>query len=89
MPWRFYVLIGAITVSFGSGWILSNKLFQAKLNAMTISAQEQALESSKALAIAEQIRQELSYQLEDAANAQPVTSSACLPIERVRRLNLR
>ncbi|MGL6208551.1 MAG: hypothetical protein ACRC14_01830 [Paracoccaceae bacterium] len=31
----------------------------------------------------------LTQALEDKANAQPVTAPACLPVDRVRRLNVR
>lgn len=78
-----------IFISFSSGWILSQKLFQAKLDAKTVIVQEQALESARFLAAAEQVRLRLAQQLEDQANEAPITAPTCLPVDRVRRLNLR
>lgn len=89
MPLKFWITIGLIIAAFGSGYLLSQKLFQAKLDAQMIAAQEQALETSRFLAAAEQARLQLSQQLEDQANEAPVTAPACLPVDRVRRLNLR
>lgn len=89
VPLKLWITIGFIVIAFGSGWILSQKLFQAKLDAQMVAAQEQALETSRFLAAAEQARLQLSQQLEDQANEAPVTAPACFPVDRVRRLNLR
>jgi hypothetical protein len=86
---KLYILLGAIILAFSSGYLLNQKLFQAKLDAQMVSAQAQALETSRFLAAAEQKRLQLTQQLEDQANEAPVTSPACLPVDRVQRLNLR
>ena len=62
---------------------------QAALDAATVAAQAQAMETAKALAVAEQARRALSQALEDAANAEPVTVPAALPLSRVLRLQQR
>ena len=82
-------LVLAFASGAGIGWVKGRAALQARLDAQTIQAQAAALETSKALAVAEQARRTISAQLDEAANAQPVTSPACLPVERVRRLNLR
>lgn len=87
--WKIWILIGSILFAFGSGYTLSQKLFQAKLDAQQVVILQNSLEASRLLREAEQERLLLSQQLEDQANEAPITSPACLPADRVRRLNLR
>jgi hypothetical protein len=81
------LLLAALGAAYLTGRVHGREALQAKLDADLVAAQAAAAETSKALAVSEQNRRTLAAQLEDAANAQPVTSPACLPIERVRRLN--
>lgn len=83
------VLAAAVGAAYLTGRVHGKAALQARLDAAVIEAQSTALEASKAIAAAEQSRRALSQQLEDAANAQPVASPACLPADRVRRINLR
>jgi hypothetical protein len=80
----FMVLIVAV---FGTGWVKGRAALQARLDAQMAQAQTAALETSKALAVAEQARRTLSAQLEDAANADPIAVPECLSPGRVRRIN--
>lgn len=89
IPFKIWIFAGAVLFAFGSGYALSHKLFQAKLDAQQVIILQNSLEASRLLREAEQERLLLSQQLEDQANAAPVTSPACLPADRVRRLNLR
>lgn len=45
--------------------------------------------ASAKLMLAEQETRKLAQSLEDLANEEPITNPACLPVSRVRRLNLR
>lgn len=59
-------------------------------HALVAAAAEKAKASALSdLAAAEQRNRLMALELEDAARAQPVESPACLPADRVRRLNLR
>ena len=88
---RLLIAIGACLALLGAAYALGHRqgtaALQATLDAATVQAQAQAMETAKALAAAEQSRRALSQQLEDAAYADPVTAAACLPVSRILRLN--
>lgn len=86
---RVWIIAAVMALVFGAGWFKGRAALQARLDAVQVQAQAAALEATKALAVAEQQRATLSQQLEDQANADPVSVPAALPVERVRRLNLR
>ena len=81
------VILGLLAGAYALGHRQATAAFQARLDRAAAAAQAQAAETAKALAVAEQERARLSQALEDAANADPVTSAACLPVGRVMRLN--
>ena len=81
------IILGILGGTFFAGDRYGRQSLQARLDAATVQAQAQAAETAKALAVAEQTRRALSQQLEDAANAEPVSSPACLGISRVLRID--
>ncbi len=90
--WRMIVsvaLLALAVAAYGRGVHDGRAALKAALDAATVEKQAAQSEATKALSVAEQARRRLSTQLEDAANAHPVTAAACLPAERVRRLSLR
>ena len=88
---RAAILAAVFLALLGGAYALGHRqataAFQARLDAATVKAQQAAAETASKLAAAEQERARLSQALEDAANADPVTSTACLPVSRVLRLN--
>jgi len=79
----FLALLGAAYVY---GHHAGTASLQARLDAAAVQAQAADMETAKALAVAEQARAALSQQLQDAANADPVTVPVALPATRVLRL---
>lgn len=79
-------LLGA---AYGAGWHMGRVAMQGRLDAAAVASAAASVETTRALAMAEQTRRQLSQALEDDANAQPVSAPQCLPVERVKRLNLR
>jgi hypothetical protein len=93
---RVYLTLALIAAAFGAGWWLGAWTQESKHIRALASAQQAAmraadLASAKEAArlAAETERDQLARQLEDAANAEPVTAAACLPLSRVLRLNRR
>ena len=90
---RMLLFTAAVLLSLGAagwtGWHFRGVSDQAALDAAKVAAQAQAAETARVLAVAEQERRALSQQLEDQANADPVTTTAALPRARVVRLNAR
>ena len=83
------ILLAALSSAYLTGRVQGRAALQARLDAATMQAQAAALETSKALAVAEQARRAISAQMEDAANADPVAVPVCLSADRVRRLSAR
>lgn len=89
LPLRYWILIGAVAIAFGSGWKFSRDHYVAAAASEKAQAEELAKELASKFFASELARREALQNLEDLANAQPETAPACLPVERVRRLNLR
>lgn len=83
------LMLAALGAAYLTGRVQGREALQGRLDAAIVASQAAAAETTKALAVAEQNRRAIAAQLEDAANAQPVTAPACLPVERVRRLAVR
>lgn len=82
-------VLAALGLAYGTGRHQGRAALQASLDAAQVKADAAAAEMARALAVSEQNRRAVAAQLEDAANAQPVAADACLPADRVRRLNAR
>ena len=89
VPVKVWILLVAMTIAFGSGWKLSRDHYLATAASEKAQAEELAKELATKFFASEQARRAAEQNLEDLANAQPETAPACLPIDRVRRLNLR
>lgn len=88
-PW---FIIAALAFAGAAQWYG----YRAGYAAAVVEQQAAHVDAMAADAVAEQERQELqarrdaiALQLEDEANAEPIANGACLPVSRVRRLNLR
>ena len=89
MKWIHITLI-AIVLAFGGGYwtrgsIEARRVLEAAEAAQEARARADRAEVQRLAAQAE--RDALQRQLEDAANAEPVTAPAALPASRVHRLN--
>lgn len=89
IPFKIWILAGAVILSFGSGWKFSRDHFLARSATDKAQAEQLANELASKFFASEQARRAALQNLEDLANAQPETAPACLPVDRVRRLNLR
>jgi Flp pilus assembly protein TadB len=90
---RLAIAVAACLALLGAAYAVGlwqgTAALQARLDAEMVASQQAAAETTRALAVAEQQRARLARELEDAANAEPVSSAACLPLSRVRRLAIR
>ena len=88
MSFKTWIFLAVITIAFGSGWKFSRDHYLAITAHEKTQAEETAKELASKFFASEQARRAAEQTLEDLANAQPETAPACLPVERVRRLNL-
>ena len=89
IPTKIWILLAAVAIAFGSGWKFSRDHYLANAANEKAQAEELAKDLASKFFASEQARRAAEQNLEDLANAQPETAPACLPRERVRRLNLR
>lgn len=88
-PVMLFLIFIMASVCFGSGWKFSRDHYLATAAKEKAQAEELARDMATKFFASEQARRAAEQNLEDLANAQPETAPACLPVDRVRRLNLR
>ena len=88
VPVKVWILLVAVAIAFGSGWKFSRDHYLAAAASEKTQAEELAREMASKFFASDQARRAAEQNLEDLANAQPETAPACLPVDRVRRLNL-
>jgi hypothetical protein len=87
-----YVATGALLLVMGAGaagYVKGRSDNEARHVAAALEQAEADAAAMRKLAAAEQEARLLAQALEDRAYANPVASAACLPVDRVRRLQLR
>lgn len=89
---RFWKPLAVLTLAvalWGHGYKTGHNRAQAAYELAAAKAMAGQIKALNDLAAAEQRNRLLAQELEDAANAEPVQSPACLPRSRVLRLQSR
>lgn len=96
LPWTILAALSLAALTGAQGYRLGSASNEARHVAQLAQERLQTLEAGDRAADAERARLSaetkvrlIAQALEDQAYAAPVSDAVCLPVERVRRLNLR